>query len=338
MEISKERLETCLGELMGSYYNITTVYENAIYERGEDNYYAIKIKNVAGNTNVDPSTVSLTITNECGHTFLEASDFVKDATGEYHYIIDLPDNAMFGQYNIAVEASSPSINTIYKDKFYILPWNIIYDVRRYSGITSKKSITDHDIAGIIWESYLKVLDEVYEDWQNETPNCNPDTGEWFNGTNTEFETKHSPIADGNGDGEVTGWGETSCGSDVTGYFKDENGDCHKLKITVNEPYCGNITITQLDGTAVPSSAEWVHIKYKSEWTTFDKGLFKNAVAFLAAHECIVRFKELDKATMADLHSNKTVILDDRDRMMKAYKNIMDRIKRPDIGAGMLPGE
>jgi len=323
---------------MGSFYSITTEYENSIYERGEENYYVAQIKNVDGNTDTDPSTISITIYNPCDTVTINAATMDKLSTGHYLYPYNIPNDAIFGQYNIEVEASSPTHVTIYKDKFYILPWNIIYDTRRYSGITSKKSVSDHDIAGIIWEAYIEALRKAYLFQNNEIPKCNPDTGAGFDGTNTTFATKHGSLADINGDGTVTGYGETSCGTDVDGQWVDSDGDCHQLKITVLDVKCGKLTITQLDGTAIPSNNCGVTINYYTEWRTFNMSVFKSAVAFLAAHKCIVRFKELGKATLADLHSNKMVILNDSNRMLKAYNNAMRKISKPAIGAGMLPGE
>lgn len=323
---------------MGSYYNIITKYENAIYERSEDNHYVVQIKDIDGTDLVDPSSVSISISDQCGNTLVDGVSMVSSSEGVYYYTYSIPADATYGEYNVSVVASSPTITAIYRDKFYILPWNAIYSVRRYSGITSKKSISDHDIAAIIWESYKIALDEVFEAHNGEAPDCNPDTGAWIDGSNKTFETKSSPLADSNGDGEVTGYMEKSCGTDVSGWWKDCDGDCHRLKITVNEPRCGNVTIEQLDGTALPSDLKWVRLDYKTEWRTYDSSIFRDAVAFLAAHECITRFKELDRATMADLHSNKTVILQDKKRMLKSYTRAMKKIKKPVIGAGMIPGE
>jgi len=319
---------------MGNFYNISTKYENAIYERGEENYFVAKIKDIDNSTNVNPSSVSISIYGPCSSECTIDASMISLSDGVYFYSYTIPNDAVFGQYEIIMTASSPTYSSIYKDKFFVLPWNTIYDVRRYSGITSKKSINDHDIANIIWEAYHEALKEVYLYWDEDYLECNP----CFDGTTTIFNTKHAPIADSNGDGAVTGYGETSCGTDIDGWWMDAEGDCHRLKITVNEAHCGNITVTQLNGDAIPASAKWVKVNYYTEWRTYDKEIFKSAVAFLAAHKCIVRFKELGKATLADLHSNKEVILHDRDRMKFAYKQAMKKIKKPVIGASMLHGE
>lgn len=322
---------------MANFYNIFTKYENAIYERGETNYYVIKIKGIDSKTNVDPSTVQIELENPC-NTELGPVDMTKLSTGEYYYSIPISDTAAYGEYHITVTTSSPTDTTIYKDKFYVLPHQGVYDTRRLSGITSKKSISDNDIADIYWEAYREVQNEVFEYHHNQKPLCNPDTGDWINGTNKVFATPHGLLADYNGDGSVTGYGESSCATDVEGWWKDADGDCHRVNITVNEPHCGNITITQLDGSAIPSDAKWVRLNYWTEWRTYDSEIFKKSVAYLAAHKCIKRFQELDKATLADLDSNRELISANMNRMKEEYLYALNKIRKPLVGGGMLPGE
>jgi len=322
---------------MGSYYNISTAYDNAIYERSDENYYIVNIQNYLGNALVDPSAVKVEITDPCGSSVVTLTDMTKLSTGVYVYNHSIDDDALYGEYVITVTASSPTYTSVYKDKFFILPWEASYDVRQLSGITSKKTISEHSLAQIIWESYKEALDEVYEYHANTTPKCNPDTGSWFDGVNTTFATSHSPIADSDGNGFIQGYGEASCATDIDGWWKDCDGDCHRVKITVNEPHCGNITITKLDGTPIPSSMQWVHLNYSTEWYTFDSYMFKQAVCYLSAHKCIVRFHELERATLADVHSNRQEILAHRDRMKVEYIKALNQIRKPVIGAGMKPG-
>lgn len=284
-----------------------------------------------------PSSIKITITNPCGEIVVDAQDMDLVSEGVYSYGYSLPTLATFGMYTVKVKATDTYVS-IFNNEFYVLPWNIVDQTRKLSGITSKKSISDDDIAAIIWEAYLEALRDVYIYHKDENLNCNPNTGAWFDGTNTTFSTKGSKLADSNGDEVVTGYGETSCGTDVDGWWKDTDGNCHQLKITVLDSRCGKLTLTQWDGTPIPSSASLVKINYYTEWRTFSKPIFRSAVAFLAAHKCIDRFTELGRATLADLHSNKTVILHNRNRMEKAYKKAMRKISKPILGAGMPHGE
>lgn len=309
----------------------------ATYQREESMVHWVTIRD-RNNALYDPDTIAITITDPCGSVVTDAASMTSDSTGVYYYSYLIPADAYYGEYLISVTATSAADVTISPDKFFILPWDITDQVRKLSGITSKKSINDDDIAFVIWEAYQGALDEVYQSWYNEAPNCNPNTGAWFDGSNTTFATKHVPLADHDGNGVIHGWGEASCGTDIDGWWQDSTGNCHHIKITVNDAKCGNITITQLDGTAIPNNAKWVTLDYYTEWETYNERIFRLAVSYLAAHKCIERFHELGRATLADLHSNKQVILAKMDRMLINYKKEMKRIKKPVIGASMLPGE
>lgn len=311
----------------------------SIYTRGETYVHRILITDRDG-TPAYPSDCTLYIYDSCGSLInTGGTSMATDSSNYFEGKYAIPNNMKYGEYDIQVIATDPSGDVaIFDDILYIFPWNIVHDVRKFSGITSEKSISDHDISALIWEAYNEALDEAYEFIHDETPNCNPDTGAWFDGTNTVFETWHGPIADKDGDGVIAGYGEQSCGTDIEGWWKDEDGDCHRLKITANDAHCGKITITQLDGTAIPSSMKWVRINYYIEWRTYNERLFRFAVAYLAAYKCIESFKALDKATLADLDSNRQDIYINKNRMEKEYKKTIKKIKKPVIGCGMLPGK
>lgn len=312
----------------------------SIYTRGETYVHRILIIDKDGAA-AYPSDCTLYIYDSCGSLINTGGTSMATSVGDNYFEgkYTLPSDMKYGEYTINVIATDDSGDVAKFDDFlYIFPWNIIHDVRRYSGIKGRKSIDDHDIAAIIWEAYSEILDEVYEYWHDETPLCNPDTGTGFDGSNTVFATAHGPIADRNGDGVVQGYGEASCGTDIDGWWKDEDGNCHRLKITVNDAHCGNITITQLDGTAIPSSYKWVRLNYYTEWRTYNERIFRFAVAYLAAYKCIEASKSLDKATMGDLHSNKQTIYLSKNRMLNQYKKAIRKVKKPVIGSGMHPGE
>ncbi|GAF92664.1 unnamed protein product, partial [marine sediment metagenome] len=67
---------------------------------------------------------------------------------------------------------------------------------------STNDIEDEDLSHIAWTSYKESLEEIYLHHYKESPKGDPDTGVGFNGTNTTFQTKHSPIADIDGDGTI----------------------------------------------------------------------------------------------------------------------------------------
>lgn len=308
----------------------------AVYQRGETYYHWITIRD-RNNVAYDPDSVKITISNPCGEVVINAQNMTKNATGVYYYAYDIPSDGSYGEWDVKVVAVASGDDSIFKDKFYLLPWDVVDQIRKMTGMSSVKTVSDDDIALIIWEAYQDALDSVYVLHSNEASNCNPDTGAWFDGSNTTFSTKFSPIADSNGDGSVTGWGQQSCGTDIDGWWKDDNGDCYRVKVTVNEPRCGNIDITQLDGSPIPSTCYWVRLNYRVEYHSYDERLFRQAVVYLAADKCVIRFWELHRATLADLDSNKEEIISYPKRFKKEYLKILKKLKNAPVGMDRNPG-
>jgi len=308
----------------------------SVYQRSETYYHWITFRD-RDNALYDPSTVSITITNPCGTVKVDSVGMTNDSTGVYYYPYNIPADGVYGEWDVQVVAADVGESSKFKDKFYILPWDAVEQVRELSGITSKKSVSDDAIARIIWESYKEILDLVHELRKNETFLCNPDTGAWIDGTNKVFTVKNPPIADYNGDGVVSGADGTDCDSDITLLWKDADGDCHEGKVTVNESDCGNITLTQSDDSALPSDLKSATVTYHSEWYAFDNRLFRKAVSYLSAYECALRFTELDKATQADLSPSVIKFNAQRKGLWAKYRKVLRLIKKPIVGGAMLPG-
>lgn len=325
---------------MGSIYKFYVPKEqkNVICERGETNLIKINIKEETSKTLVDPSTVSITITDPCGTALVTTVAMATSATGVYTYHYNIAADAPYGEYEVEIIASSPTYINKYKDRYIILPWNAIQEVRRKAGVSSKKAIDDKDIALIILEAYEEILNKVYELRKNETFLCNPDDGKWIDGTNKIFAVKHPPIADSNGDGQVSGKGELACGEDITLLWKDVDGDCHEGKVTVNESECGKVTLTKSDDSALPSDLCWAKVTYHSEWYAFDSSLLRKTVVYLAAYECLIRFTELGGTTQADLNPNVVKFNVRRKALEAKYKSILRLIRKPIVGGSMLPGK
>ena len=325
---------------MGSIYKfyVPDEQKNVICERDETNKIKINIKD-EDNAYIDPSSVSITITDPCGTVLVNEQAMNTDDTGVYYFYYDIAGDAPYGEYEIEILAIDATAHTNrYRDRYIILPWNVIQEVRRKAGITSKKSIDDKDISLVILEAYEEILSKVYKLRKNETFLCNPDTGDWINGTNKVFAVKNPPIADFNGDNEVTGKGELGCGEDITLLWKDADGDCHEGKVTVNNAECGNVTLTQDDDSALPSDLCWAKVTYHSEWHAFDLSLLKKTVVYLAAYECLIRFTSLTGTTQADLNPNVVKFNVRRKALQAKYKSILRLIRKPIVGGGMLPGK
>jgi len=309
----------------------------AVFQREEVFYHWITFRDRA-NALYDPTTVAITITDPCGTVVVNGIAMVNDSTGVYYYNYPIPVDGVYGRWDVKVVATDVGEDSIFKDKMFLLPWDAVEQVRELSGITSKKSVDDDTIARIIWESYGETLDKVHKLRKNETFKCNPDDGSWINGTNKVFEVKNPPIADYNGDGSVTGADGTNCTSDITLLWKDADGDCHAGKVTVNESECGKVTLTKSDDAALPSDLKWAKVTYHTEWRTFQVSLLRKAVSYLASYECLIRFTELGGVTQADLNPNVIKFNVRRKMLQDKYSSILRLIKKPIVGASMLPGK
>jgi hypothetical protein len=318
--------------------NIERDKNMTIYECGETYVHRLKIKDRDDNV-VYPTTVKITLTDKCNNNLVDGQSMVSDASGTYEYKYTIPDDCVYGKRNVKVVATDAGGNkTIFSDVFYVFPWDAVDQVRELSGITSKKSIDDDTISRIIWEAYEETLEKVYSLRKNESFLCNPDTGDWINGTNKIFEVKNPPIADYNGDGQVSGKGQLTCGEDITLLWKDANGTCSIGKVTVLESECGKIQLTQSDDSALPSDLKWAKVTYHTEWHTFRVDLLRKAVSYLAAYECLIRFTNLGGTTQADLNPNVVKFNVRRKSLPAKYKEVLRLIKKPVVGGSMLPGK
>lgn len=309
----------------------------AIYQREENYMHWITIR-ARDNILYDPDTVKITVTDPCGVVKVDALAMTNSSVGVYNYSYLIPVDGIYGEWDIKVVATDGTDDSIFKDKFYLLPWDAVDQVRELSGITSKKSISDDVIARIIWESYTEILDIAYELRKNESFKCNPDDGAWIDGVNKVFEIRNPPIADYNGDGAVTGEGELPCGGDITLIWKDADGTCYEGKVVVNNAECGNVTLTQDDDSALPTDACSARVTYHTEWRTFQVPLLRKATSYLAAYECLIRFTELKGTTQADLNPNVVKFNVRRKTLQAKYKKVLRMIKKPIVGGGMLPGK
>jgi len=312
----------------------------AIFEREETYVQWTTVKDRNSVLTV-PSSISISITNPCDTVLVNAVAMTNDAVGKYYYNYNIAVDAPFGEYSVVVrtESAGGSI-TKQKDRFYILPWDITDKIRSVSGIGSEKSISDDDIAQIAWDTYKEVLNDVFYYHHNENIGCSCGVScvgscansEIINGTNTSFHTRYRPIADHDGSGTVHGEDAATCDHDITGYWIDSSCDCQTAYITVNSSECGDITITQTSGAAIPSSAKTAYITYWSEPPYFDKNILKQAVLYLASYRIgALRFQELGRATQADLQNVQNQSFRKPELLLKEYKRLRGMIGIPTCG-------
>jgi len=256
-----------------------------------------------------------------------------DSTGEYFYNYAISSSATYGRYPVQVTATSATGNiTIIKDEFFVLSWDASRDVRQLTGIGDTKTISDTDMENMVWMSYQEALRDVYHHHYKERPSGNPDTGVGFDGSNTVFQTYNRPIADSDGDGDVYGYGQQSCGTDISGWWIDNNGSWNQCWITVTQSNNGEINIYRGNGTsAIPSNNEGVYLDYWSSYDSYDETLFHQAVNYLTAHNVMLRLKEVDRVTLGDISRNSPIIEKDSNRFYKKYRSILKKICKPRIG-------
>ena len=301
----------------------------AVFECSETYTHRIRIRDADG-VLVFPTTVRFNLYDMCNHQLVTDGAMATDAEGTYAYEYDIPDDCLYGEYAIKVVATDASgSKSIFSDSFYVFPWKCLSQIRSVSGIGERKSIDDDDLARISWDAYQEVLAEIYEyhDW--EKVKMDPDVNLSFNGTNKIFRIKvcnYDEIADRYGDGQVTGWGETSCATDVDGYWTDSDFARHQLKITVIDTITGRVTLEQTDGTAIPANHQGVRVKYFTKSEMWDERLLRKAVCLLGAHEVTQRFNEIDRVSLADIESNKAVFLANPNRLEKLYKKTLSKIR------------
>jgi hypothetical protein len=306
----------------------------ATYECEETYAHRLRIRDRDGAI-VYPATVYFNLYDMCGTQLVTDGAMVTDATGTYEYTYSIPTDCLFGEYDVKIVATDAGGEVaVFPDSFYVFPWKCLSQIRSVSGIGQRKSIDDNDLAKIAWDAYLEVLNEIYEfhDW--EKVKMDPSVNLNFDGTNKTFRINvcnYDELADRFGDGQVTGWGETSCSTDIDGYWIDSTHARQQLKITLGDAITGRVTLEQTTGAAIPANHNGVRVNYSTKSELWNERRMRKAVVYLAAHEVVQRFNELDRVTLADVESNKAVFLASPNRLEKIYKKSRDSVR--DISFG-----
>lgn len=307
------------------------------YERGETFNILLITKDNSTKINTAPDTMVIDIYNSCSSITISTATMSSSVTGIYSYDYLIPANAPYGEWRIVATATKDSDVTKFPEHFIIMPWDSAQKVRGLSGIGQKKSISDDDINRLILDSYKEASHYCYAFHFREKPKtcvatCTAGYNYCIDGSNTTFFLRTTPLADWNGDGLITGFGEQSCGTDVNAVWRDCDGYCHQCDVIVQDSNCGRLTIYQQGTTtAIPSTAKGIYIDYYSRSGSFTTDLFREAVEYLTAHKIILRFGELERATSADLVSAQNIKYVSPRRMWKQYKQIMRKIYKPKIG-------
>ncbi len=251
---------------------------------------------------------------------------------DYYYNYPLTSTATYGRYYSRVTVTDASGNIAkYEDEFFILPWDAVRDVRQTMGLPESKSVDDDTIANAVWNSYRYALHDVHTYIKGETPDGNVTTGVLWDGVNTEFHTKHYPIADSGGDGMVGG-SFLSCATDISGHWIDVDGHEHPAYTWVTNAEYGEVVIYASAGyTIIPSTAKALYLDYWQESPYFNEFLFQQAVVRLACYELSKKFSSLNEITLADIKSNNALVVLDPNLWMKEYKRYLRMNRRMIIG-------
>lgn len=311
------------------------VGDSGVYLQDGSYYIYVTIRDIMTPHNLStPSDVRITITDPLGTDVVSSTSMTNEATGEYSYDYEIPAAAPLGHYDVEVSTVTDRSRTHFD--FYVLPWDMVSGIRERSGIEEWKSVSDEAVARIGWSAFEQVRKEVYTIHTDERPKPDPDTGNWFDGTTTEFRTKSKYIADYNQDGSysMTTNDNVDFDGDINGWWYDENWERQQMTVVVDDAKSGKVTLLQDDGVSpIPRSQNGVFLTYFTEYHTFHRERFREAVEYLAAHKIAQRFHETDRATLVDLESNKTIFVTDPQRLKKLYKEALNDIREPACGGG-----
>jgi len=317
-----------------------------IYQREETYIGTATFKDDDG-TLYYPDTVKLTITSPCGTVLLDGQSMTSNAAGTYVYNYQLLDSASYGEYSTSIKSEYSSATNIDVEKFFVLPWNIVDEVRTYSQ-QGKKKISDDDLSLISWNAFKEVVHRVSEFHFHERL-CICVDGVCQCSSNAEcaccgssspicsdgYQLKYTPIMDIQMDGNVRGCecddAADECHNDICGIWVDGDGVCSNVAVEVVSATCGHIKVFQSDCvTAIPVDNQGIFINYRSTWESYDSQLFKKAVVLLASYEV---------AFITNLTSKKVSGCDEQGRvsftriLWDRFITQIESISKPNIGSG-----
>ncbi len=284
----------------------------AIFERGET--YIQQRKFIYNDVLTAVTSAEMTIEYPCSSGATTIA-MVSSATGIYDSSWNIPSDATYGEYQVTITALVGTAISTFISSFYILPWNIIQQVRSVSGIKQSNDISDDDIAIICWNAYVEVREDAFLQHIDEKVNpCSLDTPNYYVCQRIEEDYL---VCD---EEAISGW-----------YIKDCTGKAY-LTVTIEDATLGKIKVLDEDGEELCGADDCrMYVSYRTHGKAFNELLFKKALVYLASHEIVLRFTELDKVTLADLHSNAPIVLAAPNRLFDQYKKTMRKIRQIKVG-------
>lgn len=288
-----------------------------IFQQGESYQHIRKFREDSSPTNVTSASMEITYPCESGVTTVAMSN---TAVGTYQALWDIPSSATYGEYTVEVTAITGTTVSKFVSSFYILPWNITQQVRSISGIKQNNDISDDDIAIISWNAYLEAKEDCFKYIYNEKMKC--DGYHCVDGSNKVFYAKNMHLVSGH----------TVCDEvAIKGWYETTTGEVEDLTISITDAETGKLSIADKDDNALDGTYCKLWYAYRIQAETYREQIFKKAVTYLAAHEVVIRFNELDKATLADIQSNSPIVLANPNRMKNQYKKTIKKCKVFKVG-------
>ena len=294
--------------------------ENGIglIQRGDTYYLDVKFRE--DNTAVAVTSAAMKITFPCSNGDTGSSLATTATTGRYEADSVMDSTATYGEYRVEVTALYETKTYKFESFFYVLPWNIVQQIRAVSGIKQNNDISDKDIAIIAWNAYIEAKEDCFKYVFKEL--IHSDNNHNVDGSNKVFYARKMHLVSGH----------TVCDeSAIYGHYLTTADEIEDLTISVTDAEIGKLSIADKDGNALTGELcnAWYSYRIKSE--KFKEQIFKKAVVYLASHEIVLRFNELDKATLADLQSNSPLILATPKRMLQQYKKTLKKCKKLKVG-------
>lgn len=286
-----------------------------IIQREDDYHLFVKFRE--DKTNVDPTSASAVVTFPCSSGTASLSLATTSTTGLWEGVYDVTSSATYGEYRVKIEATYDSQTYQFETFFYVLPWNIIQQVRSLSGIKQSNDVEDKDLALICWNAYLEAKEEAFRLVINE--GIHEDSHHCIDGSNKVFYACNRHIVSDH----------TVCDEEaIYGYYKDSDYEWQDLTISITDAEKGKLSIADKNGDALEGNlCSSIIYSYRIQSRAFKEQVFKKAIAYLAAHESILRFNELDKVTLADMNSNEKIILANPNRMYRQYKKTIKKVSK-----------
>ena len=288
-----------------------------MYQRSETFVCQRKFREDSTPTNVDSATMVITYPCDSGTT-TDVMSFI--STGVYQGDWDIPSTATYGEYKVMVIAVAGGTTSRFEESFYVLPWNIGQQVRSVSGIKQSNDIDDEDLSIICWNAYLETKDDCFKYIFKERIHTDgyhqiDESNKVFYARNMHLVSDHIVCDE----------------SAIKGHYKTTSDEIEDLTISITDAEIGKLSIADKDGNALTGEMCNIRYSYRIQSEAFKEQMFKKAVVYLAAHEVVIRFNELDKATLADLQSNSPIVLANPNRMLKQYKKTLKKVKKLKVG-------